>query len=57
MGWAGGVYEGEERCIEDIGGKTRKKETRGVYGRIILKLIFKIIIGVVIAQTGWTVRG
>jgi len=34
-----------------------KERDPGVYGRIILKLIFKIIIGVVIAQTGWTVQG
>ena len=34
-----------------------KERDRDVYGRIILKLILKMIIGVVIAQTGWTVRG
>jgi hypothetical protein len=34
-----------------------KERDRDVYGRIILKLILTMIIGVVIAQTGWTVRG
>ena len=32
MGGAGGVYEGEERCIKDVGGKTRRKETETYMG-------------------------
>jgi hypothetical protein len=32
MGGVGGVCEGEERCIEDIGGKTRRKETETYMG-------------------------
>ena len=56
MGGTGYVYEAEGRCIEDIGWKTRR-DRGDLYGRIILKLSFKIIIGVVIAQTGWTVQG
>jgi hypothetical protein len=32
MGGASGLYEGEERCIEDTGGKTRRKETEPYMG-------------------------
>jgi hypothetical protein len=32
MGGASGVYEGEERCIENIGGKTKSKETEPYMG-------------------------